>query len=876
MKQQSGYLSDTCTSEDGLKYDAYRSALLEILQNGATPLTVGVFGTWGSGKSSLLQMLKKSIDEKRLANLRTMWFTAWKYEHEEALWRAFLLQVVGGLFPRKEDGSRYPVDDLSDETQKEGVRYLERLERTLYETVSWQEKGDWSLDLVEVKKVAIHVPIWLAFKLAGLGDFAKDLGINPDLAKTLEREIRDHHLNQLQSMEQFASEFEKAVHSILGNEGRLVIFVDDLDRCLPEKAVEILEAIKLFLDVPGVVFVLGMDREIVRRGVETHYRSIMNISAGEKGGDEVPIDGDLYLQKIIQIPFNLPPLDLDNRRAFIEFQVDCLPEDYRLDAVTREVMARGLFPNPRQVKRALNVFNLLRQVAKKQEEQGLIPKGSISWQLLAKAVLIQSQWPELYQKWRQYPRMIQYLEEKYTQLSYSEEDRERGISFDPSRKSRQSLSSGTAESLPAPEIMTDGGEAEEYLRNLSKYSLLFDMLRYPDPNDKNESQARFAGLSKAQMRLYLGLTASTESGSESGKETVAISSQWGEYLASGDEIKINEVLADIEEKEQDESGPLHKSIRQMLVNQLQNQNLPTRVRVSSGDTLARLGDPRPEVMTVDGMRFCFVPAGEFWYGEGNEARKENLPDFWLAEYPVSHAQYRAFLAEDGYLNGAWWTEARKDGRWSEQGFKGRFDDEPRTAPVHYGERFDLPNHPVVGVSWYEAMAFTHWLTARWQEKQLLPQGWQVSLPHEYQWEKAARGGLQIPAAPHDLARELPRIQSRPLPGLTLQHNLFERRDFPWADGFNANNANAAETGIGATSALGCFPLGASPYGIQELSGSVWEWQVNWYDKDKDSKALRGGSWINYRNDARVSYRNWDDPYSGYYDFGFRCVLSPTS
>ena len=354
MPQKSGYLSDNWASLDGLNYGVYQSALLDILQNGQTPLTVGVFGTWGSGKTTLLRLLKGEIDKDQLNKRKTIWFTAWKYEHQEALWRAFILQVIGGLYP-SENGVRLAMDKL-DVQQKEGVEYLERLERALYETVSWQEKGAWVLDKEALKKELIHIPFWLVFQLTGNFEAARDLGITPDLASTLERQIREHHLQQLQSMEQFADHFENAVRLILGKEGRLVIFVDDLDRCLPEKAVEILEAIKLFLDVPGTVFVLGMDREIVRRGIQVHYSSIMSASSQDNSNNETPIDGDVYLQKMVQIPFNLPPLDVDNRKKYIEFQEENLPELYRLDVITREVLARGLFPNPRQVKRALNVL----------------------------------------------------------------------------------------------------------------------------------------------------------------------------------------------------------------------------------------------------------------------------------------------------------------------------------------------------------------------------------------------------------------------------------------------------------------------------------------------------------------------------------------
>ena len=72
--------------------------------------------------------------------------------------------------------------------------------------------------------------------------------------------------------------------------------------------------------------------------------------------------------------------------------------------------------------------------------------------------------------------------------------------------------------------------------------------------------------------------------------------------------------------------------------------------------------------------------------------------------------------------------------------------------------------------------------------------------------------------------------------------LLPGRAYPWGDEFQTELANTAETGIDATSSVGCFPGGASPYGVQDLAGNVWEWQEDWYDKGKEYKSLRGGSW----------------------------------
>ena len=82
------YFTDYWTLRDSLRFSDFAPALKEILLEGQTPITVGVFGPWGSGKTSLLRMIMEKIDEKAQKNIRTVWFTAWKYTHTGALWRA--------------------------------------------------------------------------------------------------------------------------------------------------------------------------------------------------------------------------------------------------------------------------------------------------------------------------------------------------------------------------------------------------------------------------------------------------------------------------------------------------------------------------------------------------------------------------------------------------------------------------------------------------------------------------------------------------------------------------------------------------------------------------------------------------------------------
>ncbi len=297
-------------------------------------------------------------------------------------------------------------------------------------------------------------------------------------------------------------------------------------------------------------------------------------------------------------------------------------------------------------------------------------------------------------------------------------------------------------------------------------------------------------------------------------------------------------------------------------------SFPPVLRARAGDTLARLGDPRPEVMTIEEMPFCFIPGSAFRMGDDRKNTLD-LPAFWLAQYPVTQAQFEEFWTAGGYREKRYWPEAIEAGYWMEAGFKGSYDNEPRGRPVSFSDPFGLPNHPVVGVSWYEAAAFCRWLDELAHTRGWLSEEWQVRLPGEKQWEKAARGGKEIP----DRSRPVPLngIPAEP-PVVRMQPNPLPERAYPWGETFDPEYANTLEGNIRATSVVGCFPGGAGPYGNLDLSGNVWDWCAGWSVEGK-YRVLCGGSWHEGWGYARCAYRYGSGPDGGDYYLGFRCVLS---
>ena len=299
--------------------------------------------------------------------------------------------------------------------------------------------------------------------------------------------------------------------------------------------------------------------------------------------------------------------------------------------------------------------------------------------------------------------------------------------------------------------------------------------------------------------------------------------------------------------------------------------LPAQERAEAGRALARLGDPRREVLDIDAIfdTLCPIPVGEFWMGSDEndpEAYEDERPlhrqriaqPYAIACFPVTQAQYQTFVAEGGYLQAQWWQYAGN--YWlAGAGFKGQYDDAPRTRPAQFtDERFQLPNHPVVGVSWHEAVAFCQWLTARWRAVGVLTAKQVLRLPSEVEWERAARGDR-------------------------------DTRMRPWGNNPMPEHANFSDTGLHCTSAVGAFAAGRALCGAEDLIGNVWEWTSTQWEEgnytdyrpdnaldDASNRAVRGGSWNFDERDARCAFRDRNSPDHWNVNLGVRIVVSPIS
>ncbi len=304
-----------------------------------------------------------------------------------------------------------------------------------------------------------------------------------------------------------------------------------------------------------------------------------------------------------------------------------------------------------------------------------------------------------------------------------------------------------------------------------------------------------------------------------------------------------------------------EEIVSVLLKTLTDENhVAPEVRAAAGKVLPRLGDPRFSAdawfLPDDGMfGFMEIPEGPFvmgteeknilqlikrfggsekWYQRETPRHEPIVGMFYMSVYPVTVAQFKSFVEQSGY--------------------------KPEDKDCLKG----LLNHPVVHVTWRDTIAYCEWLTGELRGREGIPgpikkslsqDGWVVRLPTEAEWEKAASGDK-------------------------------DARIFPWGDDPDPDKANYNETGIGATSAVGCFAKGESPYGMLDMSGNVWEWcATKWEDsyqnygndndlEGNDPRVVRGGAFDVGRRSVRAASRLRFYPDLRLYLVGFRVVVAP--
>jgi hypothetical protein len=808
--------SITSSEQDGFDYQDYAEILSNRILRAGTPLVVGIFGRWGSGKTSLLNLLEAELhsqfrdsETEKSGKLETIRLVVWELGNRDQMWNAFLQAL------------------LTTAHQKLG--WLERLNfdlNLLMDRVRWRHLPRLIL-INSYRVIIVLVPLLLPY-LATTDEIIGQPTSGPFLIPALSTlsslilglwlvvrpfveavrstvsldldEILDKapYEQQITALDQIKKQFRRIVRLWVGKEGRLVVFVDDLDRCTPDQIPEVLEAIKLFATAPLCIYVMALDNDIVQKGIAKHY-----------GFESGSAESAEYLEKIIQIPFHLPPLDQDRVQVFLEKH---FPDLNQISASASEVFAKGLEPNPRKVKRAMNIYYTLLDLAERRATAWVM--DPVHPGLVAKMVVIQSRFPAIYKRLVQEPEFLFAMQ---------------GAIFQDANNTREYYYKGGKVFVYPPENFDE---------------VLDDLKQLVPADDPPALPALYAMLQTGETAFpeevdesanYIYLSGAAEGSGAHLRPT----RKEREALLGNDEEKIKAQVQEILQRSTNSINPreILREYNRRLWAVLDSATHFTGEEVRSAATaLDQLRqDFEPEVILVgkyseggNSTPVRIFPPTSFPIGSKEAhhlvdfttipsptliAEREvfvqselpqvsvKLSPYFIGKYPVTQQEYKAFITDAGWEAPDHWMDGE----------------------IPHG----LENHPVYNVNWQDAVEYCKWLSR--------VTGKPYRLPTEEEWEASA--GEHI---------------------------------YPWGDDWDPDRANTNEGENRTTTEVGKYsPEGDSPFGVADLAGNVLEWCG-----DPEWHIAKGGSYAHDHWWARRAARAGYDPKYRGECMGFRVALSP--
>lgn len=419
--------ADNETSEDLLGFKVHADLLINVINDESVlPITIGVFGDWGSGKSSILQIVKEEFDKDDDKDSLCIYFNGWTFEGYDDAKAALLNSILKELEDNKKISAEIR-DTIKEKSKK------------LWKSIDWIRGAGMVMKNIAFPAVSAYFtgglnlfPLTIQ-KLIEWGDSPEKIieklqsEEGKEIYKAFVKEGKVEDKNATNAVAEFRKDFSELLEAT--NFKRLVVIIDDLDRCSPERIIENLEAIKLFLNVPKTAFIIGADPRIVKYAIEYKYKNNKEI---EEDNNRIVID---YLEKLIQLPYSLPRLSESEVETYIsmlickkeigdtrfknvldEFQKYRLTNKYSAFGLSNfekileveefrkvkdnvitipalvPLITNSLYGNPRQIKRFLNTYTIRKRLAEVASLQ------SFNDAVLAKMMILEYSEPKLFKK----------------------------------------------------------------------------------------------------------------------------------------------------------------------------------------------------------------------------------------------------------------------------------------------------------------------------------------------------------------------------------------------------------------------------------------------------------------------------------------------
>jgi len=678
--------------QDAFGFLGYASVLANRVLQADTPLTIGIYGSWGSGKSSLMKLLSLEIKRKKLS-INSIEINVWALSNQEEVWHAFLQALFNEVSKKLKWYQKIDWGKFFRQLANNVYKILIAIVPVIVAGFLGASGDSWNWDFV------LETLLLRNTTLAGGGSAIIGYGVglyfvlkpavvevrnavNFDVKNTLRYKSYEAQITELMQLQ---NRFKELVRTLIKQDGLLVVFIDDLDRCTPDKIPEVIEAIKLFTTTEHCVYVLGLDYEMVLQGIAKRYKFNDKNDTEDAASD--------YLEKIIQIPFHLPPIEYGYVKDFI---ASAYKEDVVLICPNApEIFSLGVDPNPRKIKRAINIYRTFWDLAT-DRWQNWEMEERVDPELLAKMIVIQSGHRPLFDHIKDFPLHL------------------------------VDLHSG----IPANEPSWDEQGWERFIRQEESYA------------DENQLRIIHALLNIGDSRFtftnvltYIYMTSLDE---ESGSARYKPAREERDALLSGNSQRITEMVRKIKKHGEDQEKLFIERLDAAILDTERNK---VEERLSADLALDIFAGVKREPFEP---KMVLIPEGPFLMGSLEapedfiDKTEDEKNEIWGIQLEAGKGTYDPLADTDGTEFPLHTVELPADyiGRYpiTNSEFKVFVDDTKRDfSSLMFNADYLVwsKHYPVYPVNWHLAVSYCEWLSDK--------TGKAYRLPSEAEWEKAARG-----------------------------------------------------------------------------------------------------------------------------------------
>jgi Cdc6-like AAA superfamily ATPase len=363
----------TNPEQDLLGVASHAAVLARLVGTVPTPFTIGIYGEWGTGKTTFVHFVQHYLRNDADAQTpRTLFvhFEGWQHRTADELWRGLMLDLARAVY--EEVGGKEAVAPQAPENgaakrswrqrllddavvlrevepekrpQDDYRAFVQRLDATMYGGISKRSPDALRLDQDEVALAAVRASMAALGAASPLMAGLRQLlggGGAVDVAALFHRERNEATRERIESRREFQDALQTLL-DMLPKDVRVCVFLDDLDRCMPDVVLDLLEAIKIFLHVHRLVFVVAADKTLIGKGLRLRYRELLEGPAAGPEGEFFARKGEEYFEKIIQLRINLPECTPEHAHRFIAAQFpEWMP--------ATDIIQAAVGSNPRRLK----------------------------------------------------------------------------------------------------------------------------------------------------------------------------------------------------------------------------------------------------------------------------------------------------------------------------------------------------------------------------------------------------------------------------------------------------------------------------------------------------------------------------------------------